>query len=125
MQLIKPYLDDLLIGVECMFSWYWVADFCHDNNIEFILGHALYMKAISGGKTKNDKIDSEKIARLMQGRMFPTAFVYPRELRGTRDLMRRRIGLMRRRIGLMRERGQMIAPPTEYAHPIQSSHPVH
>lgn len=102
MRLIKPYLDDLIIGVECMFSWYWVADFCNQHGIEFILGHALYMKAISGGKTKNDKIDSEKIARLMQGRMFPTAFVYPRDLRGTRDLMRRRIGLMR-------ERGQLIA----------------
>jgi len=114
LRLIKPFLDDLVIGVECMFSWYWVADFCNERGIEFILGHALYMKAISGGKTKNDKIDSEKIARLMQGRMFPTAFVYPRELRGTRDLMRRRIGLMR-------ERGQMIAHVqntlTQYNHP--------
>ncbi len=38
---IAPYLDDLIIGVECMFSWYWVADLCEDNNIPFILGHAL------------------------------------------------------------------------------------
>lgn len=50
----EPYLDNLVIGVECMFSWYWVADFCKDNNIEFILGHASYMKAIHGGKAKKE-----------------------------------------------------------------------
>ncbi len=33
MTLIKPFLDGLVIGVECMFSWYWVADFCEDNQI--------------------------------------------------------------------------------------------
>ena len=63
LKLIDQYQDDLIIGVECMFSWYWVADFCEDHGIEFVLGHALYMKAIHGGKAKNDRIDSEKIAR--------------------------------------------------------------
>jgi transposase len=60
MKLVKPYVGDLVIGVECMFSWYWIADFCEDNGIDFVLGHALYMKAIHGGKAKNDKIDSLK-----------------------------------------------------------------
>ena len=101
MKLISPYLDDLVTGVECMFSWYWVADFCEDNDIPFILGHALYMRAIHGGKAKNDKIDSLKIALLMRGGMFPLAYVYPRELRGTRDLMRRRIHMMRKRAELL------------------------
>jgi hypothetical protein len=61
MKLIKPFLEDLVITVECMFTWYWVSDFCHKNNIQFVLGHALYMKAIHGGKAKNDKIDSYKL----------------------------------------------------------------
>ena len=72
-----------------LFSWYWVADHCREKGIAFILGHALYMRAIHGGKAKNDKIDSNKIAVLMRGGMFPEAYVYPREMRGTRDLMRR------------------------------------
>ena len=101
MKLVLPYQDDLVIGVECMFSWYWVADLCRENQIAFILGHALYMKAIHGGKAKNDKIDSNKIARLMRGGMFPQAYVYPREMRGTRDLMRRRMHLMRKRSELL------------------------
>ncbi len=77
-----------------MFSWYWVADFCEDNNIKFILGHALYMKAIHGGKDRNDKVDSHKIASLVGGGTFPMAFVYPRDMRATRDLLRRRMHLI-------------------------------
>jgi len=95
MALIAPYLDDLLIGVECMHCWYWVADFCEDQGISFILGHALYMRAIHGGKAKNDRIDSLKIAQLMRGGNFPLAYVYPRQMRSTRDLLRRRTSLVR------------------------------
>jgi transposase len=101
MKLVMPYQNDLVIGVECMFSWYWVADLCQEQGIAFILGHALYMKAIHGGKAKNDKIDSHKIAVLMRGGMFPEAYVYPRKMRGTRDLMRRRMHLMRKRSELL------------------------
>ena len=43
LKLITPYREDIVIGVECMFSWYWVADFCEDQHIPFILGHVLYM----------------------------------------------------------------------------------
>ena len=84
--IIAPYRDDLIIGVECMFTWYWVADLCRQQNIAFILGHALYMRAIHGGKAKNDKIDSLKIATLMRGGTFPVAYTYPQAMRGTRDL---------------------------------------
>ena len=101
LKLIQPYQDDMVLGVECMFSWYWVADFCEEHGIEFVLGHALYMKAIHGGKAKNDKIDSHKIAVLLRGGMFPEAYVYPSKLRGTRDLLRRRMHMMRKRAELL------------------------
>ena len=90
LKLIRPYREGLVVGVECMFSWYWLADLCEEHEIDFVLGHALYMKAIHGGKVKNDKIDSEKIAMLMRGGMMPIAYVYPKEMRATRDLLRRR-----------------------------------
>ncbi len=90
LDLLRPYIGDIVVGVECMHCWYWVADFCSDNRIAFILGHALYMKAIHGGKAKNDRIDSYKIAKLIRGGNFPLAYVYPREMRATRDLLRRR-----------------------------------
>jgi transposase len=55
------------------------------------------MRAIHGGKSKNDRIDAEKIARLLRGGTFPLSYVYPAEMRSTRDLLRRRTFLMRRR----------------------------
>jgi transposase len=97
---IKPFREDLVVAAECMFSWYWLADLCEDENIPFVLGHALYMRAIHGGKSKNDKIDSHKIAALLRGGLIPQAYVYPRKMRATRDLMRRRNHFMRKRAEL-------------------------
>lgn len=95
LQLLEPYIGNIVVGVECMHCWYWVSDFCQEQGIDFILGHALYMKAIHGGKAKNDKIDSFKIASLIRGGTFPLAYVYPSNMRATRDLLRRRMRIMR------------------------------
>src|SRR5918993_645684 len=94
---VAPYRDGLVVAVECIFTWYWLADLCTQEGIPFVLGHALYMKAIHGGKAKNDKIDSHKIAVLLRGGMLPQAYVYPADMRATRDLLRRRMHLMRKR----------------------------
>ena len=93
--LLEPYIGNIVVGVECMHCWYWVADFCEALGVDFILGHALYMKAIHGGKAKNDKIDSHKIANLIRGGNFPLAYVYPKQMRATRDLLRRRMKIVR------------------------------
>lgn len=94
LQAIQPFRQDLVVGCECTFSWYWLADLCLQEQIPFVLGHALYMKAIHGGKKKNDKIDSDKITMLLRGGMFPIAYVYPAGMRETRDLLRRRMHLV-------------------------------
>src|SRR5688572_19559658 len=80
----------------------WLADVCAAEGILFVPGHALAMKAIHGGKAKNDKIDSHKIAVLLRGGMLPQAYVYPAAMRSTRDLSRRRLHLVRKR-------GQLLA----------------
>jgi len=80
---IDQYREDLVVAVECVFTWYWIADLCSRKGIAFVLGHALYMKAIHGGKTKNDKIDSNKIAALLRSGMLPMAYVYPQGMRST------------------------------------------
>src|SRR5215510_10073830 len=98
---IAPYREDIAVAVECIFTWYWLADLCGKQNIPFVLGHALYMKAIHGGKAKNDKIDAHKIAVLLRGGMFPLAYVYPAEMRATRALLRRRCHLVRKRAELL------------------------
>jgi transposase len=97
LQAVAPFRDGLAVACECMFAWYWLADLCHDQGIPFVLGHALYMKAIHGGKAKTDKIDAHKIAVLLRGGLLPQAYVYPRGMRETRDLLRRRSFLVRKR----------------------------
>jgi len=97
LSILAPYREDVVVGVECMFCWYWLSDLCVDEGIPFVLGHALYMKAIHGGKAKNDKIDSEKIALLIRSGMFPESYVYPKALRAARDLTRRRSFFVRKR----------------------------
>ena len=70
---VAPFRDGLVVGVECLCCWYWLADLCAKEQIAFVLGHALYMKAIHGGKSKNDQIDATKIARLLRGGTLPHA----------------------------------------------------
>ena len=87
LEVVAPYRDGLVVAVECMVTWYWVADVCATEGITFVLGHALAMKAIHGGKAKNDRIDSHKIAVLLRGGMLPQAYAYPAAMRSTRDLI--------------------------------------
>ena len=70
---VAPSRDGLVVAVACLFTWYWLADLCPQEGIPFVLGHALSMKALHGGKAKNDTIDSHKIAALLRGGMLPQA----------------------------------------------------
>lgn len=98
---VEPYMDDIVVCAECTFSWYWLADLCYEMDIPFVLGHALYMKAIHGGKSKNDRIDAYKIAALLRGGLIPYGFVYPGKIRPTRDLLRRRGHMVKLRSKLL------------------------
>jgi transposase len=98
---VKPFRKNLVVGCECMFAWYWLADLCEDQRIPFVLGHALAMKHIHGGKAKTDKIDAGKLAGMLRGGLFLMAYAYPRVKRQTRDLLRRRSFFVRQRAQLI------------------------
>src|SRR5260370_2116022 len=100
---IAPSREQIVLAAACMFPWYWLADLWAEHGIPLVLGHALSLKAMHGGKAKNDKIDSQKIAALLRGGMLPQASVYPAEMRATRDARRRRIPLARKP-------GELLAP---------------
>ena len=115
LQAVAPYRDGLAVACACLFAWYWLADLCALEKIPFVLGHALYRKAIHGGKAKTDKIDAPKIAVLFRGGMLPQAYVYPKGMRETRDLLRRRTFLVRQRaealVHLVNTNSQYNLPP--------------
>jgi len=88
--ILTPYIPNIVVGCESTYTYYWLADGCRQANIPFYLGHALYMKAISKNKHKHDPLDARTIADLLRTSFFPEAYPYPREMRPTRDLLRRR-----------------------------------
>lgn len=100
LKLVEPYRHDLTVACESTFNWYWLCDACNEAGIHFVLGHALYMKTIHGTKTKNDKIDSQKIAHLLRSNMLPPGYCCSVERRPIRDLLRRRIWVVRMRAKL-------------------------
>src|SRR5215475_11414673 len=67
---IEPFRDGLVVAVECLFCWYWLADLCAKEKIAFVLGHALYMKArsppVSRGATPCPAMSARK-RHLVQG----------------------------------------------------------
>ena len=38
LQAVAPYRDGLVVAVECIFTWYWLADLCAAEGIPFVLG---------------------------------------------------------------------------------------
>ena len=84
LKLITPWRDDITVACESTFNWYFLSDFCDECGIPFVIGHALYMKHIHGGKAKNDRIDSKKIAYLLKSNLLPLGYAYPPHLRSCR-----------------------------------------
>ncbi len=60
-------------GGEGIFSWYGLADLWAKEGSAFVLGPALYMNALQGGKAQNDKSDAHKSAVLLGGGRLPQA----------------------------------------------------
>ncbi len=94
---LAPSRDAIVVAVECMFTWYWLADLCAREGLPFVLGHALSRKALHGGKATNETIESPQMAVLLRGGRIPQASGYPAERRATRALVRRRMPLGRTR----------------------------
>lgn len=97
---VAAYRHDLTVVCECTFNWYWLADACHEAGIQFVLAHALYAAHIHGGKNKNDRIDSEKLAHLLRTNLIPPAYVYPSAKRPVRALLRQRMSYVWKRAEL-------------------------
>jgi transposase len=98
---VEAYRHDMTVVCECTFNWYWLADACEAAGIKFVLAHALYAAHIHGGKNKNDRIDSEKLAHLLRTNLIPVAYVYPSVKRPVRALLRQRMSFVWKRSELL------------------------
>jgi len=98
---LAPSRAGLVVAVACLFPGYWLADLCADEGIPVVLGQALSMQAIHGGKAKNDPMAAHPMAAWLRGGMLPQASGSPATRRATRDLLRRRRPLAHTRAALL------------------------
>jgi len=83
--------------VETTGSWYWLADLMQTLNIDLVLAHAKFVKAIAYAKVKTDKVDSQTLAQLLRMDFIPVAHQIDTSKRELRDLMRTRLRLTHKR----------------------------
>lgn len=95
-ELLAPYRQDLAgIAVESTFNWYWLVDGLMDQGYHLHLVNTAAVKQYEGLKHTEDRYDAFHLAHLLRLGILPTGYIYPKERRAVRDLMRRRSGLVR------------------------------
>jgi transposase len=96
LQALAPYRDSLQgIAVESTFNWYWLVDGLQDADFKVELVNTAAVKQYDGLKYSDDHYDAFHLAHLMRLGILPTGYIYPREQRAVRDLLRRRLLLVR------------------------------
>jgi hypothetical protein len=72
---IAPYRRDFVVAVECMTTWYRLADLCVQEGLMCVLGARPVHEGHPRGKAKHDRLDAQKIAVRLRGGMLPQAYI--------------------------------------------------
>jgi transposase len=97
-QCLEPYRDSLVgVAVESTFNWYWLVDGLMDAGFKVHLANPAAMKQYQGLKYADDVSDADWIAEMLRLGILPEGYIYPKEDRAVRDLLRRRSRLVRQR----------------------------
>ena len=93
--LLQPYQKSLQsIAVESTFNWYWLVDGLMEQGYDVQLVNTAAIKQYDGLKYSGDHQDAFHLAHLMRLGILPTGYIYPKEQRAIRDLLRRRLLLV-------------------------------
>lgn len=96
LKVLAPYRETLQgIAVESTFNWYWLVDGLQDHGFGVQLVNTAAVKQYDGLKYSGDHQDAFHLAHLMRLGILPTGYIYPKEQRAVRDLLRRRLSLVR------------------------------
>ncbi len=93
-KILEPYKENLQAVVESTFNWYWLVDGLQEAGFDVLLAHPYGLYMITGAKVKTDRRDAFALAKLLKAGMIPEAYIYPKEHRPVRDLLRRRSRLV-------------------------------
>ncbi len=96
LEVLAPYRETLQgVAVESTFNWYWLVDGLQDHGFGVQLVNTAAVKQYDGLKYSEDHHDAFHLAHLMRLGILPTGYIYPKEQRAIRDLLRRRLSLVR------------------------------
>ncbi len=92
---LEPYRSELAgVAVESTFNWYWLVDGLQEAGYPMRLVNTTAVQQYAGLKYTDDRYDAYWLAHLMRLGILPTGYIYPKEQRGIRDLLRRRMQLV-------------------------------
>jgi transposase len=116
---LEPYRGQLVGGVvvESTFNWYWLVDGLRKNGYWVRLANPAAMVQYDGLKNTDDETDTFFLTELSRLGILPEGYIYPKEERAVRDLLRRRLLLVRQTTAhilsfqslIARERGEHIS----------------
>lgn len=93
---LSVYKDKITaIAIESTFNWYWLVDGLIEEGYTVKLVNTAAVQTYSGLKHTDDKDDARWLAHLMRLNILPTGYIYPKEERAVRDLLRKRSQLVR------------------------------
>jgi transposase len=95
---LSPYKQDLQgCVVESTCNWYWLVDGLMEAGYLVHLANPATIQQYNGIKYTNDFTDASYLAHLLSSDILPTGYIYPKETRGIRDVLRRRLLLVDQR----------------------------
>lgn len=96
---LAPYQDELQgVVVESTYNWYWLVDGLMEAGFNVHLANTIAMRQYDGIKYTDDLSDARFLAHLLRLGILPEGYIYPKEERAVRDLLRKRLNLVQQRV---------------------------
>jgi len=96
LMVLEPFKADLKgVVVESTYNWYWLVDGLQEHGHRVHLANPSAIKQYEGIKHTDDKWDSFWLAHMKHLNILPEGYIYPKEQRAVRDLLRRRLFFVR------------------------------
>jgi transposase len=92
LSVLLPYRESIEgVVVESTYNWYWLVDGLQEAGYKVHLANTTALQQYSGLKYTDDKDDGLWLAKLLRLNLLKEGYIYPKETRGLRELLRRRL----------------------------------
>jgi transposase len=92
---LVPFGEKIVgLVVESTYNWYWLVDALMEAGYRVHLANTAAIVQYSGLKYSDDDSDAAWLAKLLRLGLLPEGYIYPKEQRAVRDLLRRRSRLV-------------------------------